>query len=252
MTTFNAAELDKLERREFQLSVLCAVFVLVLAGGVALLMYPLVFVHPDPVNKWSPRFAFLGFCVLSVLFVAYLFDRQRTVRNLKQSLVDELQRNIELRHQANVDLLHTIPDLSYFQDRLVMDCRRAASRQRPLSLLVTKVKLSTNFSTDKAKAEALGEAARALSRNLGHNDSIYVLSEGLFGMILPDADIASAKRLALKLEATLESVGASSKFTCELLTRSYPDEVQSAHEFQEMVTALLPQKSGWAEVAVNS
>ena len=105
MPGLNLADLDNLKKRELQLSILAAVIVLVMAGGVALLMYPLVFVHPDGGSKWTMRFAFIGFCVLSVLFVVYLLDRQKTVRKLKQQLVSEFKRNVELRHQANVDLL---------------------------------------------------------------------------------------------------------------------------------------------------
>lgn len=247
MASLNQVDLDKLDRHELHLSILAAVFVLVLAAGVALLMYPLVFVRPDESNKWSLRFAFLGFCVLSILFVIYLFDRQRTVRRLKQNLLDELERNVELRHQANVDLLHTIPDLGYFQDRLVMECRRASSLERPLSLVIVKLKLSSSYSGEAESATVLGEAARALSRNLRQTDSIYVLAEGLFGLVLPDSDSANAKRVALRLDETLKSVGAPNRFSCELLTRNYPEQVQSAREFEEIVSSMLPTKEPWAE-----
>ena len=43
----NKKELEKLERRGIQVTVLSVVFVLVLAGGLASFMYPLVFVHPE-------------------------------------------------------------------------------------------------------------------------------------------------------------------------------------------------------------
>ena len=46
MGTLNRAELDKLERRELQLTILAAAFVLVQAAGLAAFMYPLVFLHP--------------------------------------------------------------------------------------------------------------------------------------------------------------------------------------------------------------
>ena len=46
MGTLNRKELDHLERRELQLTILAAVIVLVLAGGLAAFMYPLVFLHP--------------------------------------------------------------------------------------------------------------------------------------------------------------------------------------------------------------
>ena len=40
MATLDRAELDRLERRELQLTILAVVFVLVLAGGLAVFMYP--------------------------------------------------------------------------------------------------------------------------------------------------------------------------------------------------------------------
>ncbi len=86
MGTLNRQELDQLERRELQITVLAAVFVLVLATGLAAFMYPLVFLHPIG-NKWSLRVAFFGFCLLTVLFDVYLLERQRTVRELKQRLL---------------------------------------------------------------------------------------------------------------------------------------------------------------------
>jgi len=41
-------------------TVLSVIFVLVLAGGLASFMYPLVFVHPDG-GKWTNAVAFFGF-----------------------------------------------------------------------------------------------------------------------------------------------------------------------------------------------
>src|SRR5205085_5254498 len=106
MPTLNRVELDRLEKRELQLAVLAVVFVLVLAGGLAAFMYPLVFLHPIG-NKWTPRVAFFGFGGLTLLFVGYLLDHRRTVRQLKQQLLAEMERNILLQHQASVDLLHS-------------------------------------------------------------------------------------------------------------------------------------------------
>ena len=240
MAIFNQTELDNLERRDFQLSILAAVIVLVLAGGVALLMYPLVFVHPDEANKWTLRFAFLGFCVLSLLLVAYLLDRQRTMRGLKQQLVAELQRNLELRNQGNVDLLHTIPDLQHFQDRLVMEHRRAVSTQRTLSLLVVKVKLPDRLLGKNEETAALGEAARAIARHLRQNDSMYLLGPGFFGLVLPDTDGASANQISLQLGQTLRAVGAKNSFSFETSVCNYPEHVKSAHELEQTVLGMLP------------
>src|SRR6266404_5928462 len=172
MATINRQELDRLERRELQLTIMAAVFVFVLASGLAVFMYPLVFVHPDYVNRWTLRVAFFGFCALTLLFIGYLLERQSTVRKLKQQILEELERNIEIRLQASADLLHTMPDINHFWDRLTMEYRRAMTIQRNLSLLLVKAKLAAAADA----TSALGDAAKAMSRKLRPTDSIYHLA----------------------------------------------------------------------------
>src|SRR5258705_4966849 len=108
MATINRQELDQLERRELQLTIVAAVFVFVLASGLAVFMYPMVFVHADTANKWTLRVAFFGFCALTLLFICYLLDRQRTVRKLKQQILEELERNIELRSEEHTSELQSL------------------------------------------------------------------------------------------------------------------------------------------------
>src|SRR5207244_2022333 len=139
MGTLNRPELDRLERRELQLTILSIVFVLILASGLAMFMYPLVFLHLIG-NKWTLRVPFFGFCALTLLFVGYLLERQRPVRQLKQQLLAELERNVTLQQQASVDLLQSMPDQNYFWDRLTMEFRRAMTMQKTLSLLLVKAK----------------------------------------------------------------------------------------------------------------
>ncbi len=242
---FDRAELDKLERHDQHLTILAAVIVLVLAGGVALLMYPLVFLHPVAGNIWSPRFAFIGFCVLSVLFVGYLLDRQRTVRKLKQQLLEELDRNLELRNQANLDLLHTIPDLGHFQDRLAMEFRRASSMQQTLSLIVVKTKLLRAQPDTNEGRTALGEAARTISKKLRPSDSVYLLAAGVFGLVLPETQTAIAKQIVLRLEEVLRTVGGANGFSFAISVLNYPEDVNSAHEFEQKVSSHMPESQPW-------
>ena len=166
MATLNRAELDRLEKRELQLTILAVVFVLVLAGGLAMFMYPLVFLHPIG-NKWTLRVAFFGFCGLTLLFVGYLLEHQRTVRKLKQQLLAELDRNVTLQHQASVDLLHSMPDQNHFWDRLTMEFRRALTMERNLSLLVVKGKAAAGSAKQNADDDAAwSDSAKAMSRKL--------------------------------------------------------------------------------------
>ena len=252
MAKLNRAELDQLERRELQLTILAAVFVFVLATGLAAFMYPLVFVHPEG-NKWTLRVAFFGFCALTILFVGYLVDRQRMVGKLKQHLLEELERNVELRHQASLDILQSMPDINHFWDRLTMEFRRAMTTQKTLSLLLVKAKPGTATQTKDTDAACWGDAAKAMSRKLRPTDSIYRLSTDIFGLVLPETDIANAQRVAARLEEGLQEVRARYGRSFELTSYNYPEHAQSAHELQDLVSSLLPERQEWeSPVASNA
>jgi len=241
----NREQLDKLERRELQLTVLSVVFVLILAGGLATFMYPLVFVHPDENNKWTLRVAFFGFCALVALFVGYFLERQRTVRKLKQHLLAEVERNLVLKHQANLDLLGSMPDANQFWDRLTMEFRRAKTMEKTLSLLLVKV----NKGTGKPKnsdAAAVGSAcAKAMSRRLRPTDSIFRLSPDIFGVVLPETDAMNGKRVTVRLQDELQNTRTAFGVEFELSVYNYPEDVGSAHEMEDLVKSMLPEQQEW-------
>lgn len=246
MVTINRKDLDQLERRELQLTIVAAVFVFVLATGLAVFMYPMVFVHSDETNKWTLRVAFVGFCVLTVLFLGYLFDRQRTVRDLKQHLLEELERNVELRLQASADLLQNMPNLDHFWDRLTMEYRRAMTMERTMSLLVVKVKPGARSAGEGETTAAWGDAAKGMSRKLRPTDSIYRLAPDLFGLVLPETDTLNAKRIAMRLQEELQAVRTKYGFSFDTCVHNYPEHVKSSHELEDIVKSLLPEKEEWA------
>jgi GGDEF domain-containing protein len=246
MVPINRKDLDQLERRELQLTIFAAVFVFVLASGLAVFMYPMVFVHADENNKWSLRVAFFGFCALTLLFLGYLFDRQRTVRNLKQHLLEELERNIELRLQASADLLHTMPDINYFWDRLTMEYRRAKTMERTMTLVLVKAKPGASSADVTDNTAGLGDAAKAMSRKLRPTDSIYRLAPDFFGLVLPETDTLNANRIAMRLQDELQSVKTKHGLSFETTVHNYPEHVKSAHELEDIVKSLLPEKEEWA------
>ena len=193
------------------------------------------------------RIAFVGFCVLTVLFVTYLFDRQRTVRKLKQHLVEEMERNVELRNQANVDLLHGLADVNHFHDQLSMEFRRAMNTTKPLSLIAVKVNLSASLTNEKDVTTALGEAVKGIAKCLRPGDTTYLLAKGIFGVIMPETSVTNVNLIELKIEETLRSIGAG-RFSFEIMTCNYPEQVQSAHELEDVVASVMPQKQVWEEI----
>jgi len=243
MATIDRQELDRLERRGLQLTILSAVFVVVLASGLASFMYPLVFVHPEG-NRWTMRVAFFGFCALTLLFLSYLFDRQRAFTKLKQHLLTEIERNVELQIQASTDLLKSMPDQNHFWDRLTMEFRRAMTMQKTLSLVIARFKPGPRSSPNDQKA-ALSDAAKAMSKRLRPTDSIYRLSDDLFGIVLPETDTLNAKRIAVRLQEELQGVRARYGASFDLTAHNYPDHVKSAHELEDIVRSQLPEKEEW-------
>jgi len=249
MVTLNSKELDHLERRELQLTILAAVIVLVLAGGLAAFMYPLVFLHPVG-NKWTLRVAFFGFCGLTFLFVGYLLERQRTVRQLKQQILAELERNVSLQQQASVDLLHSMPDQNHFWDRLTMEYRRAMTMQKTLSLLLVKAKpANASAKNSEDNSAAWSDAAKAMSRKLRPTDSIYRLAADLFALVLPETDTLNAKRVAVRLQEELQEVRAKHGKAFDITVHNYPQHAQSSHELEDIVKSLIPSQDEWAPPA---
>src|SRR5258708_7925291 len=243
MPTIDRQELDRLERRNLQLTILSAVFVLILAGGLAAFMYPLVFVPPEE-NKATMRVAFFGFCALTLLFVGYLFDRQRTFTKLKQHLLAELERNVTLQLQASADLLNSMPDQNHFWDRLSMEFRRALTMEKTMSLVLAKANPATRAAVKDEKG-AFSDAAKAIAKRLRPTDSIYHLADDLFGIVLPETDTLNAKRIALRLQEGLQDVRAKFGLTFDLSAYNYPDHVKSSHELEDIVKSLLPEEKEW-------
>jgi len=246
MGTLNRKDLDRLEHRELQLTILAAAFLLIQAAGLAAFMYPLVFLHPVG-NKWTLRVAFFGFCALTLLFVGYMIERQRTVKKLKEQILQELERNVTLQHQASVDLLQTMPDQSHFWDRLTMEYRRAMTMQKTLSILLLKAKASAGQGKAEVSSEAWSDAAKAMSRKLRPTDSIYRLSTDVFALVLPETDMVNVKRVAVRLQEELQIVRAKHNLTFEITTHNYPEDVSSSHELEDIVKSVLPAEDEWGQ-----
>ena len=245
MPALDRNDLDHLERRELHLTLLATVFVLVQAAGLAVLMYPLVFLRPDAGNKWTLRVAYFGFCVLTLLFAGYLLDRHRLVRKLKQNLLEQLERNAQLKQQANADVLQSMPGKNHFEDRLTMEHRRALTMHTALSLVLVQSKPSAGEKNAKSREAAWGEAAKAMSGRLRPTDSIYNLSPELFAVVLPETDTLNAKRVAVRLQEVLQSVRARHGLAFEVSVHNYPEHVQSLHELEDIVKSLLPERQTW-------
>jgi GGDEF domain-containing protein len=231
-----------LERREFQLSLFASFSILVLAGGLALLMYPVVFSTREYSPTRASRIAFFGFCALSCLLAAYILDRQRTIHRLRVQLAMDRKRSSEALKQASADLLSTMPNFNTFEDRLTMEFRRAVAADLKLSVLVISIKLQGAFSEPSLEMSALGDAAKAISRKLREQDSIFILRPSYFGVILPGIDQKGVQRVVAKIaEGLPDAAGVSDRFSFKIEAISYPEQISSAHDLELAVSGWLPE-----------
>lgn len=241
MRLFDRVSPEHIESRELQLILLACAAIVVLAAGLALLMYPAVFSQDLVLSGRTVRIAFFGFCGLSVLLVGYLLDRQFTISRLRRAIAQQRTRAVEVRRQASADLLKTLPNLSAFQDRLPMEYRRAASTEEPFSILMIVIHASSSPLDAEEGLSLFGDATKAVARKLREQDSIYLFCQGYLGVILPAVDVVQARQIAARLtEGLSDAAGLHNRFAFEVHIVSYPEQGASAQELQQAVCSFLP------------
>ena len=215
--------------------------ILILAVGMALLMYPAALSNDLIVSGTTKRKIFFGFCALSVLLVGYFLDRQIVISQLRRRVAEEHRRVVAIRHEASADLLATLPGFDLFRDRLAMEHRRAASIHLPLSLLVVQLEPSPQFPEEDEIDTAFGDAAKALIRKLCTEDSIYRFRRGVFGIVLPGVVTENAYRISGRLmEGLHDASGASARFLFDVHVINYPEHAGTAREMEEAARSLFP------------
>lgn len=237
---FSQAEL---EQRDSHLTVFACSAIAVLAVGLGLLMYPAVFASRSfPANR-TPQVAFFGFCGLSCLLIMYILDRQLTIQRLRRQIAIDRMRASEALREAGADLLGTIPNFNTFEDRLYMEFRRAVTADLTLSVLVVTVKVRPDFSEPSLAVSVLSDAAKAISKKQREQDSIYLLTPGFFGIILPGVDTSTARRIAKRFSESLsDAEGANDRFSFKIDVINYPENARSSHDLELAVCGYLPER----------
>jgi GGDEF domain-containing protein len=242
MRFFDRMPSGSLERREMQLIMFACFAIIVLAFGLALFMYPVVFSQTALAASRTMSIGFFGFCALSILLAGYLLDRQVTIGRLRQEIGEERRRASEALKQASAELLDALPNFSSFQDQLAMEFRRDAAAKQNLSILVITTEVSQGLPEPNFHLAVHGDAAKAISRKLREEDSIYKLADGQFGVILPGVDRLAALRVSARLiEGLTDAAGVNRRFSFKVGAISYPEQASSAHDLELGVADLLPQ-----------
>ncbi|MGH9689895.1 MAG: hypothetical protein ACRD4C_02105 [Candidatus Acidiferrales bacterium] len=241
MRIFDRVDSESVEKREFHLAVFSLSIIAVLVAGLAILMYPSIESHPIIFSERTLKISFFGFCGLSVLLIGYLIDRQIMVRRLRREIRQAEARYTELHRQVGTDLLKTLSGMNVFQDRLVMEFRRAVNMRDTLSVMVVRLTPTANVNTSGEVTAALGDAVKAITRKLRREDSLYNFAEGAFGIMLPGVSVQNARIVAARMAEGLNDVaGAVDRFTHDVKIFNYPQHVATAHELEDAVLSLLP------------
>jgi hypothetical protein len=243
MHIFDEIHAQQLENRQLQLTLLASLAIAVLASGVALLMYPAIFSREILFSSRSLQFAFYGFCLLSVLLVGYLWDRQLTIRRLTYQVRVEQRRNNDLRLKASADVLNMIPGTRGFREQLLTHSLRAGATAIPaLSVAVVRLYLSGMIAHKSDEQMAFADAAQVIHRRLRKADSIWTLAPGVYGIILAGMDARAAQTFTSSVELGLQdAAGVNSRFTSDIQLVSAGEHARSARDIEQAVAELLPR-----------
>ena len=249
MRIFDRIDSVNLNRRQWELCILALAVIVILTMGMALLMYPTAFSNDLIVSGPTTRKLFLGFCVLSILAVGYLLDRQVVISQLRRRVAEQHRQAVEIRHEASMDLLASLPGFDLFRDRLAMEQRRAASTQSPLSLLFVGLKPLPRLSGKDAIDAAYGDAAKSLTRKLRGEDSIYHFPPGVFAIVLPGVSLESARSISRRLDEGLhDASGGSTRFLFDVRVINYPEHASTAREMEEAARSLFSAECVQAQI----
>lgn len=248
MRLFDSLDQDNLERRELQLIVLACLTIVILAAGLVVLMYPVVFESSSA--DVMTRTEFIGFCGLSVLAAAYIIDRQLTIMRLRRRIAEDVRRNEEAKGLASAEVLRALPKLTSFKDRLPMEHRRATTTAGTLSALVVTIEFRPAVTNSLESTPWLADAVITISRKLRAEDSIYGLRHNCFCVLLPGIDALGAQKIAARVrEGLRDTAGTRDKFSYKIDTVNCPLDASSAHELQEAVLALVPGDDSMETIA---
>jgi GGDEF domain-containing protein len=221
-----------LERREMQLILTASLAIVILAGGLVLFMYPVVFSPNAPPNRPLAS-AFVGFCLLSILLAGYLVDRRKIIQELRNQIAEDRMRSSHAQKQASADLLQALPNFDSFQDRLPMEYRRAVSAKYALSVFVIAIQLHAGLTKTTGATSALGDAAKVICVKVREQDSIYVLTAGYFGAILLGVGVSIAQQICTRVSEGLKDVvGPRNRFTFRINAFRYPEQASGAHDLE--------------------
>jgi len=183
------ASWSSIERRDWHLWLVAFLLIFVLGVGLLSFMFPAAFWERGGVVQ-APDRAFYGFSLLLVLTLAYLFQKESNLRELKRK-----QWEARLVHTAFHDPLTDLPNRLLFLDRLGL-CVSRAKRHPDYLFAVLYMDLDRFKMINDSMGHALGdqllvEVGRRLQTSLRDTDTVSRLGGDEFAVLMDDIRQAS-------------------------------------------------------------
>jgi diguanylate cyclase (GGDEF)-like protein len=173
-----------IDRRDWHLWLVAFLLIFVLGVGLLSFMFPAAFWERGGVVQ-APDRAFYGFSLLLVLTLAYLFQKESKLRELKR-----LQWEERLVHNAFHDPLTDLPNRLLFLDRLGL-CVSRSKRNPDYLFAVLYMDLDRFKLINDSMGHALGdqllvEVGRRLQTSLRDTDTVSRLGGDEFAVLMDD------------------------------------------------------------------
>ena len=236
MKIFHEIDPWDLERSELHLWGLAMGAIFAFVVGIALLVYPSLFLQPVILGGGTVRSLFVGFCVLGGLFFGYLLERHFLITRLRRQLKEEKRKARLIHDEANTSILPSLPGFHQFRTRVVMEFRRAESTRQSLTLLVVALTMRKDLAEKAESRDALEKAAQAMIRKLRGEDSVYWMGETNFCTVLPGIGTETAALIAGRVSDGLQAAsGFGIRYSFEARTLNYPKDVQTEAEITAQI-----------------
>jgi hypothetical protein len=235
----NASEqpsFESVERQDWHLWLLSTLMIFLLGVSLLSFMFPTVFWSQDGFVLQAPQRAFAGFCVLLMLLLTYLAQRQSTVRRLRRQVFEARAMVLELERHGKLLMFQALPGSSQFEDMLAMEYRRAATSNTPLAVVLLPF--------PKTIIEQVGRAASLIHPMLRKGEHLFRLSDRELATIHPGMSSAAATDFSQHLNRLIATETAMP----EPVVVSYPEGVASLSGIKREIRRHHQDSSGLAAV----
>jgi len=225
----DARNWQALERQDWHLWILVLLLMFVMGASLLVFMFPSAFWPEEESAAPALQRAFFGFCLLFVLALAYMLQRQATVRRLRRSLYEAQAAAVAAEREANLRGFEALPKAAQFHDSLAMEYLRASHSDGHLAVLLLEAA--------EATPEDMGHVSGLLRGILRPGETLFRISENALGVIMPGTPQKVAAAFGTSVQERAGSLRAG--MPVSVTVGSYPEEIATVSEFEQLLRSVI-------------